>query len=211
MTFDPGNDADSRRPAFRRLESLNEEELGPGAGFLLQPRKDIEVLTYVREGSLTQEDGQGRIGVLAVGECHRTSMRSGTTHRAVNSSLTDRVHILQCCFAIDRRDARPGAERKRFSAAERRGILRLMASPDGGGGSLRLHGDVRIYSSLLDPGHHAIHELTPGRGAWLHVVKGRVQLFEHGLGAGDGASFEGEAAVSLTALESSEILLIDMG
>ena len=101
-------------------------------------------------------------------------------------------------------------EQKRFPVTERRGILRLMDSPDGKDGSLRMHPDIRVYSSLLDIGHHLIHELAPGRGAWLYGVKGRIRLFDHVLRAGDGASLVDEAAVSWTSLEPSEILPFDL-
>jgi redox-sensitive bicupin YhaK (pirin superfamily) len=94
--------------------------------------------------------------------------------------------------------------------AERRGVLRLILSPDGRNQSLRLRQNARVYSSILESGHHVIHELGAGRGAWLHVVSGRIQLIDHVLGTGDGASLVDEAAVSLTAKEASEILLFDL-
>lgn len=206
MTFDSECPTDLLGRGFRALESLNEDGLAPGTSFLLQPRKDIEVLTYVREGTLTQEDSLGRTSVLQVGECGR----SGARHRAANGSLTQYAHAFQCSITSARRDPRSRPEQKRFPVAERRGILRLMGSPDGKDGSLRMHQDVRVYSSLLDIGHHLVHELALGRGAWLHVVKGRIQLFDHGLRAGDGASLVDEAAVSWTAQEPSEILLFDL-
>ena len=210
MTFDSGSPTDALGMGFRTLESLNEEGLAPGTSLLLQPRKDIEVLTYVREGTLTQEDPSGRTHVLGVGECGRSGVRSGARHRAGNRSLTQYAHAFQCSVTSDRKDPRSRPEQRRFPVAERRGILRLMGSPDGKDGSLRMHQDIRVYSSLLDIGHHLIHELAPGRGAWLHVVKGGIQLFDHGLRAGDGASLVDEAAVSWTALEPSEILLFDL-
>jgi len=192
------------------LESLNEEGLAPGEGFLLRPLKDIEVFTYVWEGALTQEGLSGKTGVLDAGECHHASARSGTERRASNASLTDHTLAFQCCIALDRKDVKHRSQQKRFSVAERKGILRLMASPDGKDASLRLHQDIRIYSSLLDPGHHMIHELASGRGAWLHLVKGRIRLVDHALRSGDGAALVDEAAVSLTAQEPSEILLFDL-
>lgn len=209
-TFDEECLADPLRLGFRTLESLNEEALGPGRSFLLRPSKDTEVFTYVREGTLTHEDPSGRTGVLDMGECRRSSVGSGTTHRAVNRSLTGNAHIFHCSFTPARKDFKARAEQKRFPTAERRGILRLAVSPDGKDGSLRMAQDIRVYSSLLDPGHHLVHELAPRRAAWLHVVKGRIQLIDHSLRAGDGASLVDEAAVSWTAQEPSEILLFDL-
>ncbi len=211
MTFDAECAADPLRMGFRTLKSLNEEGLAPGAGFLLKPDRDLEVLTYVWEGSLIEESPSGKTTVLEVGECRRSTARSGTTHRAVNGSLTGHSHAFLCCIASDRKDLKSRSEQRRFPVAERRGVSRLLASPDGKDASLKMHHDVRVYSSLLDPGHHLIHELVPGRSAWVQVVKGRIQLVDHGLRAGDGASFVDEAAVSLTAQEPSEILLFDLG
>lgn len=210
MTFDSERPTDSLNMGFRALESLNEVGLAPEATFLLQPSRDIEVLTYVREGTLTQKDCWGKTRVLEVGECGCSGVQSGTKHRADNRSLTQYARAFQCIVASGRGSPKPRSERRRFPFAERRGILRLMASPDGKDGSLRMDRDIRIYSSVLEIGHHLIHELAPGRGAWLHVVKGRIQLFDHALRSGDGASLVEEPAVSWTAQESSEILLLDL-
>jgi hypothetical protein len=94
--------------------------------------------------------------------------------------------------------------------AERRGLLCVVASPDGRTGSLHVHQDIRIYSTLLDAGQHVVHELRPGRGAWLHVVSGEATLGDLVLGTGDGVGLSGEPAVSFTAREATEILLVDL-
>lgn len=202
-TFDPGL-------GFRTLNFLNEERLSPGRGFPVEVPEDAEILTYVLEGTLVEEDASGGKIVLHSGECRRSRASSGFRPRMINPSATDVAHAFQSSFTSSRKDARPGVEQKRFPFTERRGILRLTASPDGKDGSLRLDQDLRIYSALLDPGHHLIHELAPGRGAWIHVVKGRIQLVDLLLGTGDGASVVDEAAVSWTARERSEILLFDL-
>ena len=210
MTFDRDSPTDPLRRGFRTLESLNEERLAPGVGFLLQPLKDLEVLTYVQEGTLMAEEPSGRNRALEVGECRHSSARSGTRRWVVNRSPTDYVHAFQSWTTPGAKDSRFRDEQKRFPVAERRGILRIMASPDGKDESLRMRQDIRIYSSLMDPGHHLIHELAPGRAAWIHVVKGRIQLVDHILRAGDGAALVDEPAVSWTAQEASEILLFDL-
>lgn len=104
----------------------------------------------------------------------------------------------------------PSAEHKRFSAAERSGALRLIASPDGRNGSLRLHLDTRIYSAVLHAGQHVVHELTGGRSAWLHVVEGEITLENQILYTGDSAGLVAEQVVSLTARGDAEILLLDL-
>jgi len=210
MTFDADSPSDPFRRGFRTLESLNEERLAPGMGFILQPQKDLEVLTYLQEGTLIEEEPSGRTRALEVGECRHSSARSGRRRRTVNRSLTEYARAFQSCAIPGPKDSRWRDQQKRFSVAGRRGMLRIMASPDGKDDSLRMRQDIRIYSSLLDTGQHVIHELAPGRAAWIHVVKGRIQLVDHLLRAGDGASLVDEPAVSWTAQETCEILLFDL-
>jgi redox-sensitive bicupin YhaK (pirin superfamily) len=209
-TFDFENSSDPLRGGFRTLETLNEEGLAPGSGFTLQPEKDLEILTYVFRGALMLEDPAGGTRVLEAGECGRSSARIGTPLRSFNGSLTDRAHVFQCRFTANRSSLKTQADKRRFPLAERRGVLRLILSPDGRNESLQLRQNARIYSSILDSGHHVVHELGSGRAAWLHVVSGRILLIDHILSAGDGASLVDEAAVSLTAQEPSEILLFDL-
>ena len=209
-TFDPENATDPFHAGFHSLESLNEEGLDPGASFLLHPVKDLEILTYVWKGALIQEDSAGGSSVLEAGECGRSRAPQGLPHRTINGSLIDQAHAFQCWITPDQKHPEARTEKKRFPLADRRGILRLMGSPDGKDASLRVQQDIRVFSSLLDPGHHLVHELTPGRSAWLHVVKGKILLVDQTLRGGDGASLVAEPAVSLTAREPSEILLFDL-
>lgn len=210
MTFDSESPSDPLRKGFRTLESFNEKGLAPGGGYLLIPPHDVEVLTYVREGSLIHQEPSRGSGALEVGEWRCFAARAGSRHRTVNGSLTEDAHAFQCCITPDRGELKLHAEQKRFPVAERKGMLRLTASPDGKKASLRVRQDIGVYSSFLNRGHHLIHELSPGRGAWLHVVQGRIQLIDHCLRQGDGASLVDEAAVSMTAQEPSEILLFDL-
>jgi hypothetical protein len=210
MTFDPENKIDPLRRGFHALEPFNEESLGPEMGLSPHVQQDIEIITYVREGSLVHQDGVGGLGRLGPGEFQRTSVCRGVRHSALNGSLFDSAHVFQSCISSQGIGMRPLQEQKRFPIADREGILRIVVSPDGGHASLPIHQDVRLYSSILLIGHHLIHELGSGRGAWLHVVKGRVLLRSFDLRAGDGAALENEAAISFTAQEPSEILLFDL-
>lgn len=197
-------------PGFRSLESFREESLAPGASFQFQAGHDLEILTYVWIGSLIVEEPGGRSVMLETGEFHRSAARQGSLHRGYNGSLVEGARIFQFLVTPDRKVGHTPAEKRRFPMAERRGVLRLLVSRNGRDASLRLRQDVSIYSSILDSGHHLIHELAPERGAWLHVVNGRIQLVDHVLEAGDEAFLVGEAAVSMTARGPSEILLLDL-
>jgi redox-sensitive bicupin YhaK (pirin superfamily) len=216
LTFDPENGADPFHRGFRALEALNEET--PISEMNLHPHtnEDIEIVTYVREGALIHQDEGGQLCRLGPGEFQRTSAARKVRHRVINASLTNPAHVFQSCITPDGNELLPGTEQKRFPVVDREGILRLVASPDGKNGSLRIQQDIRLYSSVLLVGHHLVHELGRDRGAWLHVVKGRILLKgrimieDHLLGTGDAAALEGEASVSFTAEVPSEIILFDL-
>ena len=165
----------------------------------------------MREGALAYEDSKGRSVVICAGEFQRMTPGRGIRCSETNASRTDWAHVFQIGLQPSQGGFEPGHEQKRFSAAERRGTLCLVASPDARKGSLRVHQDVRVYSTLLDPGQHVVHELSDGRRAWLHVVDGDITLGDVVLGSGDGAGITRERAVSITAQERSEILLVDLG
>jgi redox-sensitive bicupin YhaK (pirin superfamily) len=211
FTFQAGDRADSLGDNFAGLELFSEASLPPGARVPRYARREAEIVTYVREGALAYEDSKGRSVVICAGEFQRMTPGRGVRCNETNASRTDRAHTFQIGLNPSQGGFEPGHEQKRFSAAERRGLLCIVASPDARRGSLRVHQDARIYSTLLDPGQHVVHELSHGRSAWLHVVEGEVRLGDVVLTTGDGAGIADERAVSITAQEESEILLVDLG
>ena len=210
LTFDPESHVDPMRHGFHALESLNEEHPAPEMGLLNHRQGDIEIITYVRTGTLIQQKNPGRMGRIQAGEFQHTRAGGGVEHRSLNASLVETANVFQSCITLDRPDLKPLQQLKHYPLSDREGILKLVVSPDGGEKSLRIHPDVRMYSSVLLLGHHLIHELDKGRGAWLHVVKGRIQLRDYYLGTGDGAALDHEAVVSFTAQQPSEIILFDL-
>jgi redox-sensitive bicupin YhaK (pirin superfamily) len=208
--FDSAEAGASAPAGFRSLESFREERLDAGAGYQIQADHDLEVLTIALEGSMILEEAVGRTVNLEAGEFHRASVRGGTFQRGSNASAADPARLVQCFITPDRGVLQTPSEKKRFPVAERRGVLRLVVSRSGQQASLRIRQDAAVFSSMLDRGHHLIHELVAGRGAWLSVVDGRIQLGDQVLERGDSASFVDEPAVSLTAQERSEILLFDL-
>ena len=210
-TFYPEDRADALADGFGTLEILNEDRLPPGAGVPRHPHRDAEIVTYVREGALAYQDSKGHSGVIQAGEFQRTTAGRGSDHSETNASQTDWAQVFQICLRPAEAGLEPGLEQKRFSAADRRGGLCVVASPDGRRGSLCLHQDALLYSALLSPGKHVVHELREGRSAWLHLVEGEITLGDVVLNSGDGAGLTDERAVSLTAREETEILLLDLG
>ena len=211
LTFNRQDPTDPLADGFGALEILNETRLSPGAGVPRHPLQDAEIITYVRAGALAFEDSRGQSGVIPAGEFQCVSAGRALRYRDTNASRSDAAHILQILLYPTQMELEPSREQKRFSTAQRRGVLCLVASPDGRGQSLRIRQDTLIYSSLLDPGQHVVHQLSPARRAWLHVVEGEAALGEDVLTTGDGAGIQAERAVSVTAREVSEILLLDLG
>jgi quercetin 2,3-dioxygenase len=211
FTFDAQDRADPLADGFGALEILDEDRLSPGASLSCHPLHDAEIVTYVRGGALAYDDSAGHSGVIQAGEFQRATVGRGSRHGETNASGTDPAHVFQIWLRSSPPELEPAQEQKRFSAAQRRGGLCVVASPDARRGSLRVHQDVVLYSAILGPGKHVAHELLDGRSAWLHLVEGEVTLGDVVLSTGDGAGLTAERAVSLTAREETEILLVDLG
>jgi hypothetical protein len=210
MTFDWENEADPLRKGFGVLKIFNEEVLSPKRGFILHTHKDMVVITYVREGMIVFKGLGGVTDLLKTNEFHSIGADPGDKLSNFNHSPTEEAHVFQSGFTPGTVPLEHGSRKKFFTLAERKGILKLIASPDGKEASLKIQQDVQMYSSFIQKGNHMIHELSPGRIAWLHVVKGTVSMDGLQLQTGDGASFSGEISVSFTAKEPTEILLFDL-
>lgn len=211
MTFDSENESDPLQKGFGVLKILNEEILSPGSGFILHTHKDMVVVTYVREGMIIYKGPLEKLEPLAATEFHTSQTTPEAKQYAINISPMEDTHVFQSGFTHPGGATDPAGSKKLFTYAQRNGILKLVASHNGKEDSLALQQDVQIYSSFVHKGNHMIHELSPGRSAWLHVVKGRIQLEEFQLTTGDGAGLSLEMGVSFTALEPTEILIFDLG
>ena len=197
------------------LAGIDELQLAPDGIPAPRPSEGAEFVTYVYKGALSQEDSTGAMGVVYAGEFQRTATDHGIHLEETNASPTIRTHLYRISLhppEVGKESRAEGArDQKRFAKAQRHNVLCVVASPDGRKGSLRLVQDALIYSSVLDPGHHLIHELLPGRNAWLHVVHGEATLQDIVLTRGDGAGVTLEPSVSLTAQQDTELLLVDLG
>jgi quercetin 2,3-dioxygenase len=204
LTFDPSD-------GCTEIENLTECRLAPRGGLPHVSVRDVEILTYVYEGALGFESSLGGSGVVQAGEFQHLTAGRGIHYSQVNQSRTDIVRFFQIWLRSWQLGLQHEHEQRRFTAGQRRGGLCVVASHDGRGGSLHINQDAQIYSALLAPGSHVVHELAPARREWLHVVQGEVALDDTILTTGDGAGVTGQRAISFMAREESEILLIDLG
>ena len=210
-TFSFGGYHDPGHMGFGPLRVINEDRVQPAKGFGTHPHRDMEIISYVLEGALEHKDSIGTGSVIRPGDVQRMSAGTGILHSEFNHSQTDPVHFLQIWLIPDQQGIPPGYEQKRFEDADKRGRLRLVASPDGSEGSVTVHLDAKLYASVLDLGRTLSHSLAPGRLAWLQVARGALELGSRALKPGDGAAIERESELKFTArADGTEFLLFDM-
>jgi redox-sensitive bicupin YhaK (pirin superfamily) len=205
--------ADYRDPKhvhFGPLRVINEDRVVPGAGFGTHGHRDMEIISYVLEGALAHRDSMGNGSVIRPGDVQRMSAGTGVMHSEFNGSDGELVHFLQIWIEPDRTGIAPGYEEKRFDADSKRGRLRLIASPDGAGGSVTIHQDARVYAGLFDGAEAAEQAIAAGRRAYVHVIRGQIEVNGHTLKTGDALKLRDEPAVRLGNGRAAEVLVFDL-
>lgn len=204
--------ADYHDPAYMGYSSLrviNDDRIAPGAGFPTHGHRDMEILTYVMEGALAHRDSMGNGSIIEAGDVQYMSAGKGVNHSEYNASPHERVHLLQIWIVPAERNLEPVYRQKHFPADEKHGKWRLIASPDGSGGSLAIRQDARIHAALATAAPLS-YTLEAGRCAWLHVARGSILLNGQPLVAGDGAAIEEEREILITSGGQGEVLLFDL-
>ncbi|HKD00374.1 MAG TPA: pirin family protein [Methylomirabilota bacterium] len=209
-SFSFGEYYDPRHMGFRALRVINEDRVQPGRGFPTHGHRDMEIISYVLAGALQHRDSLGTGSVILPGEVQRMSAGTGVTHSEFNPSPTELAHFLQIWIVPDQRGYEPSYEQRTIADADKRGVLRLIAGPRGGGTAVRVHQDVRLYSGLLERDQEVVYELHEERHAWIQVARGSLTLNGRPLWQGDGAAVSAEAALRLIGLESTEVLVFDL-
>jgi quercetin 2,3-dioxygenase len=202
---------DPRHMGFGPLRVINDDTVAGGGGFPPHPHRDMEILSYVIDGALAHEDSIGNGSVIKAGDVQRMSAGRGVVHSEFNASTIEPVHLLQIWLLPERQGLEPAYEQKFFSVEDKRGKLRLIASPDGADGSLQIRQNARIFATVLEDEATVRHTLERDRRAWIHVVKGTATLNGHHLEAGDGVAASGEEVLSLSSTDDGEVLLFDLG
>lgn len=209
-TFSFGDYYDPRQMGFRSLRVINEDHVAPGRGFPTHGHRDMEIITYILKGALEHRDSMGNGSVIRPGEVQRMSAGTGVRHSEHNNSPDELVHLLQIWIMPDAEGIAPGYEQKMYTDAEKRGQLRLIASPGGQDGSVTIHQDARVYATLLEEKQQVIHQLAPQRHAWVQVARGAVEINGHPLEQGDGAAVSDEQTLTIVGKKPAEVLIFDL-
>ncbi|WP_397473471.1 pirin family protein [Pusillimonas sp.] len=210
-TFSFADYHDPRHMGVGPLRVINEDRVQPGKGFGTHGHRDMEIISYVLDGELEHKDSMGTGSVIRYGDVQRMSAGSGVRHSEFNPSDSNPVHFLQIWVMPDKQGIEPSYEQKYFDPESKRGQLRLIASPDGREGSVRLQQDATVHAAILESGDPALtHDLAAGRIGYVHVAKGEVSVNGEKLSAGDAAHIAGEAQMQLADAEGAEVLLFDL-
>jgi quercetin 2,3-dioxygenase len=201
---------DPRHVHFGPLRVINEDRVQAGAGFGTHSHRDMEIVSYVLDGALAHKDSTGTSSTIRPGDVQRMSAGSGVSHSEFNASKTEAVHFLQIWIIPDRTGIPPSYEEKHFAPADKRGRLRLIASPDKAEGSVLLHQDVRIFSGLFDGAEHATHAVAGGRHSYIHVARGALHVDGLHLEAGDGLKITDAGDLDFKEGTAAEVLVFDL-
>src|SRR5882762_3867345 len=201
---------DPHNTGFSALRVINEDRIAPGSGFGSHGHRDMEIISYVLDGELAHQDSMGNGSVIRPGDVQRLSAGTGIVHSEFNHARDRTTHFLQIWIEPNVKGIAPSYEEKHFDAASKRGSLRLVASPDGREASVTIHQNAFLYAALLDGTDRAVHQLAPGRRAYLHVARGRVTANGQPLEAGDALQAVDTAELALEQAEDAEVLLFDL-
>jgi quercetin 2,3-dioxygenase len=209
-TFSFADYYDPEHVHFGALRVINEDRVAGGQGFGTHGHRDMEIVSYVLEGALAHRDSMGNGSTIRPGDVQRMSAGTGVRHSEFNGSPSETAHFLQIWIIPDAPGGAPGYEEKRFADAEKRGTLRVIASPEGDEGSVKIGANARIFAGLFDGDERAEFDVPAGRRVYVHVARGGVSVNGEALGAGDAAKIEDVSKVTLEKGESAEVLLFDL-
>lgn len=201
---------DPRHMGFGNLRVINEDRIAPGTGFGTHGHRDMEIISYVLSGELAHRDTLGNVKGIPPGDVQRMSAGRGVQHSEFNHAPDQQTHFLQIWIEPNVTGIEPSYEQKGFAEAEKRGRLRLVASPDAADGSVRIHADARMYAGLFDGAEQGRLALDPARSAYVHLVRGELTVNGQRLAAGDAAKLQGESELVLGEGRDAEVLVFDL-
>ena len=198
---------DPRHMGFGPLRVINEDRVAPGKGFGTHGHRDMEIISYVLSGSLGHQDSLGNGSSIRPGDVQRMTAGTGVRHAEFNHDKAETTHFLQIWIEPDRRGLPPSYEDRHFPDTEKRGRLRLIASPDGRDGSVVIHQQAEVHAGLFNGDERAELTVEPGRRIYVHVARGDVVVNDRGLGAGDALKMTGEPSVVIGRGRDAELLI----
>jgi redox-sensitive bicupin YhaK (pirin superfamily) len=192
------------------LRVVNEDRIAPGTGFGTHGHRDMEIISYVLSGNLAHKDNMGNVKGIPPGDVQRMSAGTGVQHSEFNHAPNETTHFLQIWIEPNVRGIAPSYEQKTFASAEKDGVLRLVAAPDGAQGAVHLHADARMYAACLDDSQSASLELDPARKAYVQVLRGNLSANGQELKQGDALLMQGENRLVLDQAQTAEVLVFDL-
>jgi len=201
---------DPAHVSFGPLRVINEDRVKPGTGFGTHGHRDMEIVSYVLEGALAHKDSMGTGSTIRPGDVQRMSAGRGVTHSEFNASPTSPVHFLQIWIVPNVLGTPPGYEQQHFPVEEKRGRLRLIASPDGERGSVKIQQDARVHAGLFDGAESLQMAWNPQRLLYVHVALGSISVNGHALDAGDALQATDATDLRLSAASGAEVLVFDL-
>ena len=201
---------DPAHMGWGNLRVINEDRIEKGTGFGKHGHRDMEIISYVLSGELAHQDSMGNVKGIPPGDVQRMSAGTGVTHSEFNHARDQTTHFLQIWIEPNVTGIAPSYEQKSVPEGEKRGVLRLVASPDGAQGSVTIHADATIHAGLFDGAERAERALQPGRKAYVHLVRGALDVNGQRLDAGDALLLESEGVVTFGNGSDAEVLLFDL-
>ena len=201
---------DPKHVEFGPLRVINEDRVAAGAGFGTHPHRDMEIISYVLDGELAHKDSMGNGSTIRPGDVQRMTAGTGVRHSEFNPSAKDPVHFLQIWIQPNATGIEPGYEEKHFAESDKRGRLRLIASPNAAEGSILIHQDAKLYAGLFDGNESATLELQRGRRSYIHVARGEVRVNGSELSTGDALKLTDTSKVTIEGGKQAEVLVFDL-
>jgi redox-sensitive bicupin YhaK (pirin superfamily) len=192
------------------LRVINEDRIAAGMGFGKHGHRNMEIISYVLSGELAHEDSMGNIKGIPPGDVQRMSAGSGVTHSEFNHARDQTTHFLQIWVEPNVLEIAPSYEQQSVPAIEKEGRLRLIASPDGKDGAVKIHADAQIYAGLFNDSQAATVQLDPQRKAYVHLISGMLNVNGQVISSGDALLIENESKLEIKNGKSAEVLVFDL-
>ena len=201
---------DPAHMGWGNLRVINEDRIAPGTGFGEHGHRDMEIISYVLSGELAHKDSMGNVKGIPPGDVQRMSAGTGVMHSEFNYAKGQTTHFLQIWIEPNVIGIPPSYEQRTIQTDEKRGRLRLIASPDGAQGSVAIHADAAVYAGLFDGSETADIALDPTRKGYVHLVRGTLEVNGQQIGSGDAVLLEGESRIVLANGTEAEVLVFDL-